>query len=139
MKLLSNNRGRTLDVPSLGVRRQSEAATALLLIESRPPTPKRRRASLAAALHIFRNGFILITFGLLVAATAQADDTVPLSFKVISIAGSARYWNTNMARGSWTALRVGDELWADVLQTNLKDSTADVELVGPDGRGWGKV
>src|SRR6266850_7237529 len=48
--------GRALDAPPFGVRRQSEAATALLLIECRPLTSKRRRASLAAALHIFRNG-----------------------------------------------------------------------------------
>ena len=40
-----------------GVRRQSEAATALLFIQLRPLTPKRRRASLAAALHIFGNGW----------------------------------------------------------------------------------
>jgi len=44
---------RVLDVPPSGVRRQSEAATALLLIQSRPLTPKRRPASLAAALHRF--------------------------------------------------------------------------------------
>jgi hypothetical protein len=44
-----------LEMP-FGVRRQSEAATALFLTQSRPLTPKRRRASLAAALHIFRNG-----------------------------------------------------------------------------------
>jgi hypothetical protein len=81
--------------------------------------------------------FITATFWLLLASTAQADDTVPLSYKVISIAGSARYLNTNM----WTALRVGDELrTVSVLQTDSKgSSTADVELVGPDGHGWGKV
>ena len=44
---------RTLDVSPYGVRRQSQAATALLLIQCHPLTPKRRRASLAAALHIF--------------------------------------------------------------------------------------
>ena len=48
--------GRALDAQPYGARRQSEAATALLLIQSRPQTPKRRRASLAAALHIFRDG-----------------------------------------------------------------------------------
>src|SRR6267142_4821784 len=48
--------GRIMDTPRFVVRRQSEAATALLLIECRPLTSKRRRASLAAALHIFRNG-----------------------------------------------------------------------------------
>jgi hypothetical protein len=46
---------RKLETP-YGVRRQSEAATALSLIKSRRLTPKRRCASLAAALHIFRNG-----------------------------------------------------------------------------------
>ena len=141
MNLLSNHRGRVPDVPPFGVRRQSEAATALLLIQSSLPTLKRRRASLAAALHIFRNGFILIPFGLLLAAPAQADDAVPLSLKVISVAGSARYWNTNMAKGSWTALRVGDELRAgSVLQTDSTRSTsAGIELVGRDGHGWGKI
>src|SRR5262245_34770584 len=107
-----------------GVRRPAGAgvtATALLLIQARPPTPKRRRASLAAALHIFRNGFIAV--GLLLAATGQAEDAVPLSYKVIGITGSARYWSTNMARGSWTALRVLDELRAvSVFQTESKGS-----------------
>jgi hypothetical protein len=114
MNLLSNHRGRTVDV-SL--------------------TPKRRRASLAAALHIFRNIFIAV--GLLLAPTGQAEDEVPLSYKVISIAGGARYSTTNV----WTALRVGDELRAvSVFQTESKGSSfADVELVGPDGHGWGKV
>src|SRR5690349_5583053 len=77
---------------------------------------------------------------LLLAATAKADDAVPLSVKVISVAGSARYSNKTIEKGSWTALRVGDELRADsVLQTTLKDSSADVELVGPDGYSCGKV
>jgi hypothetical protein len=81
------------------------------------------------------------TLWLVLAATTQADDAVPLSFKVIAIAGSARYSNTNTARGSWTALRVGDELRAvSALQTDSKGSnTADVELIGPDGRSWGKI
>jgi hypothetical protein len=78
---------------------------------------------------------------LLVAATVQADDAVPLSVKVISVAGSARYWHNSIAKGSWKAVRVGDELRAgSVLQTESKDSTTtDVELVGPDAHGWGKV
>jgi hypothetical protein len=98
---------------------------------SDPPNHRRAR----------RLGLISATFWLVVATTAQADDAVPLSFKVIGIAGSARYLNTNMARGSWTALLMGDELRAvSVLQTDSKgSSTADIELVGPDARGWGKV
>jgi hypothetical protein len=80
------------------------------------------------------------TLWLLFASTAQADDVVPLSLKVISVTGAARYWNTNMARGSWTVLRVGDELRAgSVLQTDKIDSSSELELVGPDGHGWGKV
>jgi hypothetical protein len=47
---------RRMYVPPCGLRRQSEAATALLLIQPRPRARKRRRASLVAALHIFRNG-----------------------------------------------------------------------------------
>src|ERR1051326_333716 len=42
----SSSIGRILDVPPYGVRRKSEAATALLLIRSRPLTSKRRRAHL---------------------------------------------------------------------------------------------
>jgi len=78
---------------------------------------------------------------LLVASAAQADDAVPLSVKVISVAGSARYWDNSIAKGSWNAVRVGDELRAgSVLQTESKDSTAtDIELVGADAHGWGKV
>lgn len=77
------------------------------------------------------------TLWLLLATPAQADDAVPLSYKVISIAGSARYLKTNI----WTALRVGDELRAvSAFQTDSKgSSTADIELVGPDARGWGKI
>jgi len=44
---------RTLDVWPFGVRRQSEVATALLLIQFHPLNPKWRRASLAPALNIF--------------------------------------------------------------------------------------
>jgi hypothetical protein len=47
---------RELHHPTFGVRRQSEAATALFFVQSRPVTSKRRSASLAAALHIFRDG-----------------------------------------------------------------------------------
>jgi hypothetical protein len=77
----------------------------------------------------------------LLAAMTQAEDAVPLSVKVISVTGAARYVTTNSAKGSWTALRVGDELRAvSVLQTDSRgSSTADVELIGPDGRGWGKI
>ena len=46
---------RILDVRPDGMRRQSEVATALSLIWSGLPNPKRRRASLAAALHILCN------------------------------------------------------------------------------------
>jgi hypothetical protein len=51
-----NPNGRILDAPSFGMRRQSEGATALFLAQSflRLNT-KRRRASLAAALHMFWN------------------------------------------------------------------------------------
>jgi hypothetical protein len=81
-----------------------------------------------------------VTLWFLVPAAAQADDAVALSVKVMSVAGSARYWDNSIAKGSWNAVRVGDKLRADsVLQTNLKDSTADVELVGPDAHGWGNV
>jgi hypothetical protein len=85
--------------------------------------------------------FFTTTLWLLLAAIAQAEDAVPLSVKVISVAGSARYVTTNSAKGSWTALRVGDEFRAgSVLQTNSTGSTsAVVELVGPDGHGRGKV
>src|SRR5947207_3107578 len=56
---------RTADsLPQYGVRRLSEAATALSLIQCRPLTPKRRRASLAAALHI-QISIILAGFALL--------------------------------------------------------------------------
>jgi hypothetical protein len=41
---------RVLHVALFGMRRQSEGATALLLIRSRVLTTKRRRASLAATL-----------------------------------------------------------------------------------------
>jgi len=85
--------------------------------------------------------FFTVTLWLLRASTAQAEDAVPLTVKVIGIAGSARYSSTNTAKGSWTALRVGDELRAgSVLQTDSMGSTrAAVELVGPDAHGWGKV
>ena len=56
--------GRIVNVPRFGVRRQSEAATALSLIQCRPLTPKRRRASTAAALHI-QISIILAGFALL--------------------------------------------------------------------------
>jgi hypothetical protein len=85
--------------------------------------------------------FFTVTLWLLLASTAQADEVLPLSVKVISIAGSARYSSTNIAKGSWTALRVGDELRkVSALQTDSTRSTsAGIELVGPDGHGWGKV
>ena len=85
--------------------------------------------------------FFTTTLWLLLAAMIQAEDAVPLSAKVISVAGSARYQGTNTAKGRWRALRLEDELQAgSVLQTDSTGSTrAELELVGPDAHAWGKV
>jgi len=75
---------------------------------------------------------------LLVASAAQADDSVPLSAKATSIVGSARYEDRN--HPNWTGLRVGDQLGRDpVLQTNIRDSTADIEVTGSDRGGRGAI
>ena len=71
---------------------------------------------------------------LLVAPTAPAADSPALSIKATGVTGTARYEDKN--HPGWTDLHPGDALIGyPVLQTNLKDSTADIELVGPDARG----
>jgi protein SCO1/2 len=69
-----------------GMRRQSEAATALLLIPPLPAlTPKRRRASLAAALHrvIMRSRFfvlcLLLALFCCIATAATSEPSSALS------------------------------------------------------------
>jgi hypothetical protein len=75
---------------------------------------------------------------LLAIPAAQADDSVRVSARVISVVGSARYFDRN--RANWSDLRPGAEFGADaVLQTNLKDSTADLALVGSDAGPQGRV
>jgi hypothetical protein len=63
------------------VRRQSEAATAFLLIQFRPLTPKRRRALLAAALYILAMDALGVSK---VARAASVEDGASSCLKVLS-------------------------------------------------------
>jgi hypothetical protein len=72
---------------------------------------------------------LVLAAELLINPAAQAEDSAPFSVKVTGVTGSARYVYKN--HQDWTALRIGDDLVGApglVLQTNLKDSTADIEL-----------
>jgi hypothetical protein len=82
----------------------------------------------------------IATVALLIVSTSRADDSTPFSARVISIVGTARYWDTNQAKSNWSALRLGDKFSVgSVLQTNSKDSTADFEVAMPDADGRGTL
>ena len=60
------------------------------------------------------------------AAQARAEDTVPLSAKVVRLKGVARF---SVAGGPWQALKVGDLLKAGTLvQTAKTKATIDIQL-----------
>jgi hypothetical protein len=63
---------------------------------------------------------------------AQPQDSVPLSAKVVRIAGSVRSIDKNNRQ--WKAVHIGDEFTGDfVLQTDSTGSTAaDIDVVGSD-------
>lgn len=79
--------------------------------------------------------FFIVMLWLQAAPATLADDSVPLSAKVIGIVGSARQWDKE--NGKWRSLRVGDEVGADSdLQTESKDSTTtDLEVMASDAGG----